>query len=44
MVISCRKNHYVKIGNKPFEIVEQLKYFGTTIQIEVSFTEKLRAD
>jgi hypothetical protein len=32
-----------KIRNKPFAMVEQLKYFGTTVQIEVSFTKKLRA-
>jgi len=33
-----------KICNNPFGMVEQLKYFGTTMQIEVSFTKKLRAD
>jgi hypothetical protein len=41
---ACRKNHSTKIGNKPFGVVEQLKYFGTTIEIDVSFTKKLRAD
>jgi len=41
---ACRKNHSTKIGNKPFGMVDQLKYFGTAMQIEVSFIKKLRAD
>jgi hypothetical protein len=36
--------HKIQVGNKPFGKVEQLKYFGTTMQIEVSFTKKLRAE
>jgi hypothetical protein len=39
-----QKNHSIEIGNKPFGMVEELKYFGTTIEIEISFTKKLRAD
>jgi hypothetical protein len=41
---ACRKNHSIKIGTKPFGMVEQLKYFDTRIQIEVSLTKKLSAD
>jgi hypothetical protein len=37
MVISqdqnARQNHNIKMGNKPFESLEQFKYLGTALQI-----------
>jgi hypothetical protein len=38
-----RQNHYMKLGNKLFETVEEFKYFETTLKIKISFVKKLRA-
>jgi hypothetical protein len=34
----------IQIGNKSFEIVEQFKYLGTTLKIEIPFMKEFRAD
>jgi hypothetical protein len=38
------QNHNIKIDNESFERVEQFKYLGTTLTIEIQFRKKLRAD
>jgi len=47
-VMSCDqkvgRNHKIKTGNKSSERVEQFKYLGTTLQIQIPLTTKLRAD
>jgi hypothetical protein len=38
------QNHNIWIGNKSSERVEQFKYLGINVQINIAFMKKLRAD
>jgi len=38
------QNHNIRTGNKSSEIVEQFKYLGTNVRINIAFMKKLRAD
>jgi hypothetical protein len=38
------QNHNLKIGNKRFERVEQLKYMRTTLKVKTPFRKELRTD
>ena len=38
------RSHNIKIDNNSFESVEQFKYFGTTLKIQILFRKKLRTD
>ena len=37
-------NHNTKTDNRSFEMVEELKYLGTTLTNQIIFRTKLRAD
>jgi hypothetical protein len=41
---SVERSHNIKISNKYFERVEQLKYPVTNLKIKIPFMKKLRAD
>jgi hypothetical protein len=44
MAIEKLQTHNIQIDNKSFESVEQFRYLGTTLTIEILFRKKLRAD
>jgi hypothetical protein len=39
-----RKNEYIKMANKSFENVTNLKYSGAEITIKITFMKKLMVD
>ena len=38
---NVRQNHNIKIGDKPFETVEQFKYLGTILTYQNSTHEEI---
>ena len=38
------RSHNTKIDNRSFEMMEELKYLGTTLTNQITFRGKLRAD
>jgi len=43
MKYECRQNHNIKIDNKSFERVEDLRCLGTTIMNQYSIQEEIKS-